>query len=70
MFSHLALFRNPFQMDFVTIGNPSNSALRQSMDQSGPTFDCSGVAREPTAKPFPACFSDFADSFVQSTFFT
>jgi len=57
-------------MDFVTIGNPSNMALRQSMDQSVPMFDCSGVAREPTAKTFPACISDFADSFVQSTFFT
>lgn len=57
-------------MDFVTIGNPSNMALRQSMDQSVPMFDCSEVAREPTAKPLPICISDFADSFVQSTFFT
>jgi hypothetical protein len=70
MLSFLALFRNQFRMDFVTIGNPSNMALRQSMDQSVPMFDCSGVAREPTAKTFPACISDFADSFVQSTFFT
>ena len=39
---------------FVTIGNPANMALRQSMDQSVPMFDCSGVAREPTAKTFLA----------------
>jgi hypothetical protein len=52
--SLLALFRNQFQMDFVKIVNPANTALRQSMDRSVPTCDCSGVAREPTAKTFSA----------------